>query len=115
MNHSQANACYCGCTGNPLAGAHVQRLQQGYLKRLKAQRISPTAARPWVEGEVLALVRSLEEERGRVEGVELVAVIRDAFLVTVMWEIQCRGANAGAWRLENLKPKGRDCPLHFTM
>jgi len=50
----------------------------------------------------------------RVEGTELVAVIRDAFLVTVMWETQCRGANAGSWRLENLRVPGADGGMPTT-
>ena len=89
-----------------MGSAHIQRLQQGYLRRLKEQQVSPTAARPWEEREVIGLVRSLEQEMSRVAGAELVAAIRDAFLVTVMWETQCRGANAGSWRLENLRIRG---------
>ena len=62
------------------------------------------------------LLQSLTMEMGRVEGSELVAVIRDAFLVSVMWETQCRGANAGSWRLEQLRVSGGEhALLHPSM
>jgi hypothetical protein len=53
---------------------------------------------------VVELLQFLNAEKARVEGAELVVVIRDAFLVTSMWETQCRGA--GSWRLENLRVPG---------
>jgi len=98
--------------GNPMDSVHIQRLQQGYLKRLHSQLVKPTPSQPWTQEEVLKLVQFLRREMEQAEGVELVALIRDGFLVTVMWELQCRGANAGSWRLENLRlPGGKDALL----
>jgi len=74
--------------GNPMNSVHIQRLQQGYLKRPHSQLVKPTAVQPWMQEEVMKLVQYLMGEMEQAEGVELVALVRDGFLVTVMWELQ---------------------------
>jgi hypothetical protein len=89
-----------------MESVQIQKVQQGYLKRLKGVGVQATAAHPWKERQVVELLQFFNAEMARVEGAEQVVVIRDAFLVTSMWETQCRGVNAGSWRLENLRVPG---------
>ena len=96
--------------GNPLRSTSIQRLKQGYAQAAKKLGVRALAAKPWTVADVTALMMHLQSRLLVTGGMTHLLLLRDALILALLWNTQSRGANAGAWRLSNLKLPSGKCP-----
>lgn len=90
----------------------VLRLRQGHANLAKSQGYRRKSAMPWSEEDVRITLEHLQGIADGSDGMARGLALRDGVMLSLLWETQCRGANAGAWRLENLRlPSGRSLRL----
>jgi len=91
-----------------MRSAIVNNLRKAYAHRAKLRGQRKKSALPWSLGTVEALVAYLKQAIKEPSGLPLLLLHRDLLIVTLLWNTSSRGANAGSWRLENIKlPTGR--------
>ena len=88
---------------NPMRSRAILQLKQGYAKLAKASGYQRKSAKPWSEGDVRGVLAYLEVKLAESTGIDQLLHIRDALVLALLWETKSRGANAGAWRLANLR------------
>ena len=93
--------------GNPFNSVEVYKLQRGYAKDCREKGFLQLSARPWTEAELIEVMKYLEATIANISGIKQLLLYRDGLILSILWTTGCRGANAGSFRLENVRlPKG---------
>jgi hypothetical protein len=102
--------------GNPFKSEQVTSLKSGHHSLSRAAGYQQLSAVPWTLADFHAVVDHLEFTAssllgGGQEAIPLLLIRRDLLLLTILWESMCRGANAGSFRMANLRLL-TGAPLH---
>lgn len=74
---------------------------------------NPQSAIPWAEGDLAAVLSSLDHRASSAQDVSLLKLLPDAFTLTILWDTCSRGATAVCWRLQDLFLPSGNLPFSF--
>ena len=94
----------CFCPRNPLRTPLLRAIEKGYKNKRARQGIKPKAANPWTHQDVTNFLDYAHQQgtSEQLTSLQLLLLIRDAFIIAVQWETCSRTDNACGWRLANL-------------
>ena len=86
--------------GNPKHSKQIRDVLKGYAKHATAQGYSKRGAAPLTEAEMHMLLSSIHQQASNTtDQAQLLLLLRDGLLFSLLWQTCFRGSNAGAIRL----------------
>ena len=95
-------------SGNPMRSVEVSNLKRGHAKDCRNRGYRQRSARPWAEDDLLAVMAHQGARIAAASGMQQLLLYRDALLLSILWPTRACGANAGSFRLANVRlPTGK--------
>ena len=103
-------------TGDPMHSMQIRDVLKGYAKHATAQGCSKRGVAPLTEAEMHMLLSSIHQQASNTtDQAQLLLLLRDGLLFSLLWQTCFRGSKAGATRLDNiLLPTGGSAVAHLV-